>query len=298
MSIDARRTVGGLGRGLAALIPPGEPAASPAEGSTEGPSRNILIADIRRNPYQPRQQFDDAELEELTSSIMQHGVLQPILVTEIEGGYQVIAGERRLRAAEAAGLERIPATVRTADRQQQLALALVENIQRSDLNAMDEARAFHQLMVEFGLTQEEVGFRVGRSRPAVANTLRLLEVSPTLQRAVEQGTVSEGHARALAGLPDHNVQDDVLDVVVGRGLSVRATEDLVRSLREGAAAPAAQMRAVELDPDIERIEAGLRTALATRVSVSPGRKGGRISITYYDADDLARIYERLTGGER
>lgn len=289
MNIDARRTSGGLGRGLASLIPS-------AELADERP-HEIALSEIRRNPYQPRHRFDGEELDTLAESVAQHGVLQPILVTSVDGGYELIAGERRVRAAEMAGLERIPAIVRTADQQQQLALALVENIQRADLNAMDEAHAFHQLMIEFGLTQEQVSTRVGRSRSSVANTLRLLEASPALQSAVEEGRVTEGHGRAICGLADPAMQDELLAVVESRGLSVRETERLVRSVRDGHdTTPAAPSRR-PVDPDVERMQAGLREALATRVTLSHGRRGGRITITYYDADELARIYERLTGGE-
>ena len=290
MTLAARRTSGGLGRGLEALIP-----TMPADARTH----ELPLNQIAHNPYQPRHRFEQEELEQLASSVAQHGVLQPILVTPIEGGYQLIAGERRLRAAQMSGLDRIPAVVRSADQQQQLAFALVENIQRADLNAMDEARAFRQLMDEFGLTQEEVATRIGRSRPAVANTLRLLDVSPLLQAAVEEGRVTEGHARAIAGLAGHATQEEVLAVVISRGLSVRETERLVRGLREQAK-PGAEVAPPGrvTDPDLERIEAGLRTALATKVTLTPAQRGGRITITYYDADDLARLYERLAGADQ
>lgn len=290
MTLDARRTTGGLGRGLAALIP--------SMADDERP-REIAVRDVASNPYQPRRSFDADALRELAASITEHGLLQPILVTPTEDGFQVVAGERRLRAAQLAGLERIPAVVRTADRQQQLALALVENLQRADLNAMDEARAFRQLIDEFGLTQEQVAGRVGRSRPAIANTLRLLDTAPAVQEAVEQGRVSEGHARAIGGLPDVADQERLLTIVETRQLSVRDTERLVRELRERVAdEPATARAAPSTDPDVERMEAALRDALATKVSLQPGARGGRITISYYDADDLARLYERLTGGER
>jgi ParB family chromosome partitioning protein len=290
MTLNDRRVSGGLGRGLAALIP------SMAED--ERP-REIAIRDVVGNPYQPRRSFDTDALAELAASISEHGLLQPILVTTTEEGYQLIAGERRLRAAQLAGLDRIPAVVRTADRQQQLALALVENLQRADLNAMDEARAFRQLIDEFGLTQEQVAGRVGRSRPAIANTLRLLDAAPAVQRAVEEGRVSEGHARAIGGLSNPEDQERLLTIVEARQLSVRDTERLVRELRQQAGPNEPVTRsAAATDPDVERMETALRDALGTKVSLQPGARGGRITITYYDADDLARLYERLAGGVR
>lgn len=290
MTVEARRSTGGLGRGLAALIP------SMAED--ERP-REIAIRDVVANPYQPRRTFDQTALHDLASSIAEHGLLQPILVTPVPGGFQLVAGERRLRAAELAGLERITAVVRTADRQQQLALALVENLQRADLNAMDTARAFRQLIDEFGLTQEEVASRVGRSRPAIANTLRILDSAPAVQSAVEEGRISEGHARAMSGLPDTADQERMLLVIESRELSVRETERLVRELRDRTAAePTTAKAAQPTDPDIERMEHVLRDALATKVTLQPGARGGRITISYYDADDLARLVDRLAGGDR
>jgi ParB family chromosome partitioning protein len=286
----------GLGRGLDALIP------SMAED--ERP-REIAIDDVVANPYQPRRQFDEAGLEDLAASIREHGLLQPILVTAVDGGYQLIAGERRLRAAKMAGLSRIPAVVRSADQQQQLGLALVENLQRSDLNAMDEARAFRRLIDEFGLTQEQVAARVGRSRPSIANTLRLLDTSASVQQAVTDGRISEGHARALASVDEPAPQEELLAFVVSRELSVRDTERLARELREARdtaaspAAPAANSTAASAaDPDLEQMEKLLRDALATKVRLQPGARGGRITITYFDADDLARLVDRLAGGVR
>jgi ParB family chromosome partitioning protein len=186
--------------------------------------------------------------------------------------------------------------VRTADRQQQLALALVENLQRADLNAMDEARAFRQLIDEFGLTQEEVAGRVGRSRPAITNTLRLLDAAPAIQVAVSEGRISEGHARAMAGLAEVADQERMLAVVESRDLSVRETERLVRELRNGNVATSTTAKAAQpADPDIERMETALRDALATKVTLQPGARGGRITISYFDADDLARLVERLAG---
>ena len=283
MSADVRRAGGGLGRGLAALIPQRDDGRTTVE---------LPISAISRNPYQPRQAVDRAKLEELAASIAQHGVLQPVLVTQTANGYVLIAGERRLRAAELAGLDRIPALVRSVAEQEQLAFALVENLQRSDLNALEEARAFRQLAEEFGLTQEEVAQRVGRSRSTVANTLRLLELPVAVQLAVADGSITEGHARAIGGLHDAVQQAETLRAVVARRLSVRQTEDLVRRLNEPAASTASRTR---VSPDLERLEAGLREVLGTKVSLSRRRRGGRITIEYYDNDDLGRIYERLTG---
>ncbi len=221
MTTDTRRTQGGLGRGLASLIPT----------TGETPAREVEISRIRANPWQPRGDFDDEQLQTLAASIALHGVLQPVLLTPVDGGFQLIAGERRLRASVIAGKQTIPAVVRTADEQAQLALALVENLQRADLNALDEARAFRQLMDEFGLTQEQVAQRIGRSRAAIANTLRLLSVAQAIQDAVRAGRISEGHARALAGLTDHEQQQRLLELVERKGLSVRQTEQLVKDQR-------------------------------------------------------------------
>lgn len=283
--MEARRATGGLGRGLAALIPPAASASMVT---------HIPLDVLDPNPQQPRHHFDDQALRELAASVAEHGVLQPIIVMAAAGRYQLIAGERRARAARLAGLESIPAVVRTADEQQQLAVALVENIQRADLNAMDEARAFRRLMDEFGVTQDQVARRVGRSRPAIANTLRLLDVDREVQAAVEEGRISEGHARAIAGLPAGETQRLVLATVVGRALSVRQTEKLVADWRQGPPVDTPRYRPTA-DPDLELIEARIRNALGTRVTLSPGRRGGRITITWFDAEDLARIVDHLTG---
>jgi ParB family chromosome partitioning protein len=286
MTADTRRTQGGLGRGLASLIP--------TTGDT--PAREIEIARIRVNPFQPRRQFEDDQLQALAASIANHGVLQPVLLTQVDGGYQLIAGERRLRASVMAGKHTIPAVVRTADEQSQLSLALVENLQRADLNALDEARAFRQLMEEFGLTQEQVAQRIGRSRAAIANTLRLLSVAQAVQDAVRSGHITEGHARALAGLPDHEQQQRALAIVEQRGLSVRQTEQLVKDQLAVRTTVAPAAVSTDGDADLEHLTARLRDALGTRVTLSPGKRGGRIIITWFEADDLMRLCERLAGG--
>ena len=288
---------GGLGRGLASLIPSGTAiAAAPAD---------IPIDRITANPYQPRKHIADDALESLAASITEHGVLQPILVNETLDGYELIAGERRLRAARLAGLTRIPAVVRQLAGREQLEVALVENIQRADLNPLEEAEAYRQLSDQFGLNQDDIARRVGRARSTVANTLRLLELAPTVQSAVRDGAISEGHARAIASVERAAEQEALLGAVVNRGLSVRQTEELARHLRhqpqpdpagERAAEPSAEPAVTALDPEVERIETELRAALGTKVSLARSRKGGRIVIEYYDEADLTRLYEKLVGG--
>jgi ParB family chromosome partitioning protein len=286
MAIEPRRGTGGLGRGLAALIPTALPSVSGV--------REISIVAVRPNPEQPRRSFDPAALQQLADSIAAHGVLQPVIVVEAEQGYTLVAGERRLRAAKLAGLSTIPAIVRTANEQEQLELALVENLQREDLNAIEEARGFQHLIDVFGLTQERVAERVGRSRPSVANALRILGTAPVVQQAVVDGAISGGHARALASLDSHVSQEALLATVVARSLSVRQTEDLTAAARDGARPVVRRHEAA--DPDVQHLEAQLRDALGTKVTISAGRKGGRITIAWYDDDDLARLIDRLSNG--
>ncbi len=286
MTLKTDRNAPALGRGLSSLIPQ-RPAGS-------GSIVEVPLARISPNPYQPRHRIDDAVLEELAASIREHGVLQPVLVTETLDGYQLVAGERRVRAARLVGLERIPALVRQLADRAQLEVALVENVQRADLDPIDEALAYRQLIEEFGLTQEHVAERVGKARATVANTLRLLDLHPDVQAAIADGRLTEGHGRALGGLPVDG-QSHVVGTVIGQGLSVRQTEELVRRLREPRTArePAKRSR---LDADLERVEADLRDRLGTKVSLSRSRNGGRIVIEYYSDEELARLYERLIGG--
>jgi ParB family chromosome partitioning protein len=238
--------------------------------------------------------MDPDALATLVASIREHGVIQPVLVTETLDGYQLVAGERRVRAARMAGLERIPAVVRQLADREQLELALVENLQREDLDPLESAGAYRQLIDEFGFTQEQLAERVGRARSTVANTLRLLELQPAVQAAVAAGILSEGHGRAIGGLPAE-LQERVLASVVERDLSVRQTEELVRRLREprtdrGPSAPR------PTDPDLERVEEDLRRALGTKVRLARSRRGGRIVIDFYSDEELGRLYERLIGG--
>lgn len=285
MTVRPERTQG-LGRGLAALIPQratGQPAPV-----------DVPIARIRPNPQQPRRHFDPAELATLEASIREHGVLQPILVVETLDGYQLVAGERRLRAATAAGLERIPVVVRQLDEAAQLEVALIENLQREDLDPIEAAHGFRRLIDEFGFTHERIAARVGRARSTVANTLRLLDLAPRVQAALADRRITEGHARALGGLTVEH-QELVLDSVVDQELSVRQTEELVRRVRTPRSEPAARPTKAA-DPDLERVEEDLRRSLGTKVSLARSRRGGRIVIEYYSDEELGRLYERLTGG--
>ena len=276
-----------LGRGLDALIP--------RAASTTPVPADIPIDRIERNPYQPRTVFEVDQLDQLRASIAAHGVLQPILVTETLEGYRLIAGERRVRAAQLAGLTRIPAIVRQAAGREQLELALVENLQRADLNAVEEAHAYRQLVDEFGLSHDQIAVRVGRARSTVANTIRILELAQPTLDAIGTGRISAGHGRALLGL-DPPRQADLLALIERRGLSVRQVEELARRLREepGTAGPA--RAAVTLDGEMERVEEDLRRSLGTKVRLARSRKGGRIIIEWYGEDELGRLYERLTGG--
>jgi len=285
MTVRPERTQG-LGRGLAALIPQRAPAVPVTV--------DVPITRVRPNPLQPRKRFDPDGLASLTASITEHGVIQPIVVTETIDGYQLVAGERRLRAAQAAGLDRIPAVIRQLADREQLEVALVENLQREDLDPLETADAYRQLIDEFGFSQDDLAARVGRARSTVANTLRLLDLAPGVQAAVADGRLSEGHGRALGGLPQE-LQDRVLDSVIGQELSVRQTEELVRRLREPKPEASGQPRQ-RSDPDLERVEEELRRSLGTKVSLARSRRGGRIVIEYYSEEELGRLYERLTGG--
>jgi ParB family chromosome partitioning protein len=286
MTERSERGGSALGRGLSALIPQ-RPAGSSAVVE-------IPLAHLAPNPHQPRRHVDDVSIEELAASVREHGVLQPVLVTETLDGYQLVAGERRVRAARLAGMDRIPALVRQLADRDQLEVALVENVQRSDLDPIDEATAYRQLIDEFGLTQENVADRVGKARATIANTLRLLDLHPDVQAAIADGRLTEGHGRALGGLSS-DAQAHVLPTVISQGLSVRQAEELVRRLREPRKTRAAAPER-PTDPDLERLEEELRQRLGTKVILSRTRKGGRIVIEYYSEEELGRLYERLIGG--
>ncbi|MCS7283310.1 MAG: ParB/RepB/Spo0J family partition protein [Anaerolineae bacterium] len=274
----------GLGRGLEALIPVPEETAGVLE---------VPVDAIRPNPHQPRMAIHEHELVELALSIQTHGVLQPLIVTREGDGYQLVAGERRWRAAKLAGLATVPVILKDLAPQQVLELALVENLQRKDLNPLEEANAYRQLIEEFGLTHEEVARRVGKSRVAITNTLRLLKATDAVKEALLNGRITEGHARALLALEDPQVQVAALRTVLRQGLNVRQTEELVGRMLEHArprrAAPA-------IPPEVRALESRLQQALGTRVRLRPGRKGGRLVIYYYSDEDLEALYLRLVGG--
>ncbi len=277
----------GLGRGLDALIPGGEGAAS------GGDVLQVPVEAIKPNPRQPRSAFDAEELQGLADSIREHGVLQPLIVSRGEGeGYVLIAGERRLQAARLAGLATVPVMVRRANDQQHLELALIENLQRTDLNPLEAARGYQQLAEEFDLSHEQIARRVGKSRAAVSNTLRLLKLPPAVRKALSEGKISEGHARALLALPSAQAQSAALQTVLARALSVRQTEALVRKLT-GERQPT--RRLPERTPEETALEETLQEALGTRVTLRRGRKGGSLIIRFYSDEELNALVDRLLG---
>ncbi len=277
----------GLGKGLDALIPGGSSASSGGEGG----ATQISIDQIQRNPRQPRQTFRENELEDLAASIREHGVIQPLIVSPGRGGmYTLIAGERRLQASRKAGLKSVPVVVRNASDQQLLELALIENVQRADLNAIEEADAYQNLAKEFGLSHEAIATRVGKSRVAVTNTMRLLDASPAVKQALVDGKITEGHARALLAINAIKGQEAALRTVVNLDLSVRQTEQLARKL--GGVKPTAKKK-IRPNADVSDIERRLRASLGTKVALKHGKKGGAVTIYYYSDEELDGLLEKL-----
>jgi ParB family chromosome partitioning protein len=259
---------------------------------------HVPVPEIRPNPKQPRQVFDEDALAELTHSIQEFGVLQPIVVRPVDGGYELVMGERRLRAAANAGLPTVPAIVRTTTDDAMLRDALLENIHRAQLNPLEEAAAYQQLLEEFGATHDELAARIGRSRPQVSNTIRLLNLPVPVQRRVAAGVISAGHARALLGLDDHDTQEDLAGRIVAEGLSVRATEELVALHASGHAEKPAKRRAVSpriSAPALVELAERLSDAFDTRVKVDLGRTKGKITIEFATIDDLERIVGVMSG---
>jgi ParB family chromosome partitioning protein len=277
----------GLGKGLDALIPTGQKTPGGEGGVTQVP-----IDLIQRNPRQPREKFDLEELENLAASIREHGVIQPLVVSPGKNGiYVLIAGERRLQAARKAGLKTVPVVIRQATDQQLLELALIENIQREDLNAIEEAEAFQHLAREFKLSHETIAERVGKSRVAVTNTLRLLDASAAVKQALVDGRITEGHARALLALTSAKAQENLLNQVVNLDLSVRQTEALASKL--SGKKPSGKRRSTS-NADVTDVERRLRSSLGTKVTLKHGKKGGTVTIYYYSDEELDSLLEKLT----
>lgn len=292
----------GLGRGLEALIPPAPSASTaPAPDETRAGLLELPITAIAPNPRQPRSSIANESLDELAASIREHGVIQPLIVTRSRPGsttpYQLVAGERRWRAAQLAGLTTVPALVKEASTQESLVLALVENVQRADLNPLEEAAAYQTLMAEFGLSQAAVAAKVGRSRAAIANTVRLLRLPERVKTALAEGVLTEGHARALLSLPDEETILLAAEQIIARGLSVRQAEELVRRMLAVAASMSEEEPAAEADdPDAaytRRLEDDFRSALGTKVALSRGRRGGRLVVYFYSDEELQAIYEQI-----
>ncbi|HLB37820.1 MAG TPA: ParB/RepB/Spo0J family partition protein [Gemmatimonadales bacterium] len=277
-----------LGRGLEALLGPALVEARP-----EGSARQVPLSALRPNPYQPRHDFPEEALAELTESLRTSGLLQPIVVRPANGHYQIIAGERRWRAAERLGWQEIPAVVRDVDDRTLLALALVENLQRDGLSPMDEARGYHRLMSEFNASHADVAELVGRDRSTVANAVRLLKLPEAVQQMVHDGRLTTGHARALLQLSDEPAMARLANTIVERGLSVREVETLARGDKPAARRAVRGRR--RPGPQSQRVEDALRRRLQTDVYVATRGKGGRITINFYSNDDLARLLEIVLG---
>lgn len=278
----------GLGKGLDALIPAGQnvPSADGSSGVT-----HISVDSIQRNPRQPREKFDLEELENLAASIREHGVIQPLIVSPASNGiYVLIAGERRLQAARKAGLKTVPVVIRYATDQQLLELALIENVQRADLNPIEEAEAYQHLSKEFKMSHETIASRVGKSRVAVTNTLRLLDASAAVKQALVDGRISEGHARALLALSTAKAQEALLNQIINLDLSVRQTEVLTRKY---SGQKTATKRRSTASADVTDVERRLRSSLGTKVALKHGKRGGTVTIYYYSDEELNSLLEKL-----
>ena len=284
----AQRT--GLGKGLESLIPTGGKHAPVSSGV--GGVQQVAVDAIRPNPRQPRIHFKEDDLAELAASIREHGVIQPLIVTpKSDGTFILIAGERRWQAAQKAGLRTVPVITRQANNQQMLELALIENVQREDLNAMEEAEAYRQLVEEFGLSHETVAKRVGKSRVAVTNTLRLLGLADAVKQALVDGKVTEGHARALLALSTQKAQASALQTVINLSFNVRQTEEYVRKL---AGHKPIKAKKPTRSADVNDVEKRLQHSLGTKVSLKHGKKGGTVTIYYYSGEELDALLEKLT----
>jgi len=276
----------GLGRGLGAFFAPGD----------DEPRAEIPVTEIVPNRFQPRRTFDEAALNELAQSIKQHGVIQPILVRRTPTGYELVAGERRWRAAQKAGLAVIPAVVREYTDGEMTEIALIENLQRENLNPIEEATAYKRLMEEFSLTQEDVARKIGRSRSLIANTVRLLNLSPAVQDHVSRGTLTMGQARPLLALEDPELQIEAAESIIEEELSARDAEELVRRLVNAPRIKKAK-KAEKREIFLAEAEERLKMALGTQVKIKQGKMKSKIEIEFYSADDLERLIEVLTAKE-
>ncbi len=274
-----------LGRGLSALIPDADKMES-----VEGQFLQCPIEEIEPNPYQPRQEFSVSELKEMVNSVREKGIITPLLVTRTEKGYQLIAGERRWRAAQKAGLERVPVVVREASPMEALELALVENIHRKDLNPIEEALAYRKLLEETGATQEAIAKRIGKDRSSVANLLRLLKLPSFIQKDVINGQLSLGHARVLAGLKSRREQKALRDTILKKGFSVRQVEAFARKRKTFVRS---DPKRTELDYYMQSLSDNLKRSLGTKVDIKKRGRQGRIVIYFYSDDELDRLLEML-----
>lgn len=280
-----------LGRGLDALIPS-------LNVNEDDKVIEIPISQLRANPYQPRKTFNEESIQELAASIKEHGVIQPIIVRTVIKGYEIIAGERRFRASQLSGLTTIPAVVRKFTDQQVMEIALIENVQREDLNAMEQAVAYQALIDQFQLTQEELSVKVGKSRSHIANFLRLLQLPEEIKQYVSRGTISMGHARAIAGVKNDKMKKELADTTIKQQWSVRELEEAIQALDEqkqkDKETPKSKSR--KKDPYMDEVEENLRSIFRTTVKIKPQQQNkGKIELAYYSKDDLERILDLLQG---
>jgi len=277
-----------LGKGLDALIPS-------LHVSEEDKVVEIPLKDLRPNPYQPRKTFHEDSISELAQSIKEHGVIQPIIVRSVLRGFEIIAGERRFRASQQCGLEKIPAVIRNFSDQQVMEIALIENVQREDLNAIEIANAYQALVEQFQFTQEELSVKVGKSRSHIANFLRLLQLPEEVKQHVSRGTLSMGHARAIVGVKDDKTKKELADLTVKNEWSVRFLEDYIKQLEDAKQPQKEKGKERKSDPYIDQLEETLRDRYRTTVKIKHQNDKGKIELLYYSKDDLERLLELLQG---
>lgn len=279
----------GLGKGINAFFPSNEV-------EEESTLQEIKIKDLRPNPYQPRKVFTEEAIQDLKASIEEHGIIQPLIVRKSLKGFDIVAGERRYRAAIEAKLKTVPAVVKKLSDKQMMQVALIENLQREDLNPIEEAVAYKKLMEELDLTQEELAKRLGKSRPHIANHLRLLQLTPAIQKIISEGKLSMGHGRALLGLKDKSKLTAVVDKVIKEELNVRALESLIQKLNQNVPRETLKKEKIKLDPILKDKENYLKQRFGTSVQIKPSKKGkGKIEIEFYSGEDLTRVLELLEG---